>query len=196
MNSLRHAISTVKVGEITVAGLASVVAAVISAIFGVTETIVGAGLAAMITTGCKTVYTSYQADVEPPTNGRRTISGGFQVRAALDHFSSLPNERRHSMLFGGLLAAVVALFLSLNIVTAVELSAGESLTCSVWKNCPGDAAEGTLPSIMGGGLSESAATIVPEVVHKHETPAGPGVPESTHLGAEEPQNPGIDQYRP
>jgi hypothetical protein len=100
------------------------------------------------------------------------------------------------MLFEGLLAAVVALFLSLSIVTAVEISAGESLTCSVWKNCPGDAAEGTPPSIMGGGLSESAATIAPEVVHKHQTPAGLGVPESTHLGAEDPQIPSNDQYRP
>jgi hypothetical protein len=64
-------------------------------------------------------------------------------------------------------AAGISFLLGLGAVTALEHSAGKSLTCWVWEECPvqssddvdgGRAGQSTQPSIFGGGPSASSGT--------------------------------------
>jgi hypothetical protein len=141
------------------AGLSSVTAATVTSRFGVAETLIGGALTAMISATGPVVFKSYLDQLDNATKGTRILQSIVRARAALKWFSSLPSEGRRPILFSGLLAGVVAFLLGMGTVTAAELGAGKSLPCWVWDNCPQDASEGTLPSIVGGGPSDGGLSI-------------------------------------
>jgi len=126
------------------------------------------------------------------------MPGGFRARlswrnirgrigAALDNFWSLGPARRRSILVGSIIAGVVSFFVGLSVVTGLELSAGKSLSCWVWNECPAESsADGdgeystvsTRPSIFGGVRAASNSTLQTEPFgsEQQSTPGAPGSP--------------------
>jgi hypothetical protein len=148
----------VKLTAVAAAGLAASVAAFFTSRFGITGTILGTALTAMIITVGSAVLGVYLE--RAAAKARSSVPGVVRVRS----------PRRRSVLLGGLLAALLAAIASfvigIGVVTSVELSVGKSLTCWVWHECPtkddggrGAASRGTTgthPSILGGGQRTAA----------------------------------------
>lgn len=165
------------------AGLSSVIAATVTSKFGVAETLIGEVLAAMISATVPAVFVACLGHAKHATSATQILRSLVQMRAALGWFVSLSPERRRPILFRGLLAGVAAFFLGMGTVTAAELSAGKSLSCWVWSNCPQDASEGTLPSVLGGGPSDD----LPWIVGGDPDDAGPSITaDSSPSGGEPP----------
>jgi hypothetical protein len=160
----------VSANQVVAAGFASAAAAFITSRFGVTGTLIGAALTAMIITGGSAILKAYLEGVtgqvrkmphklraqrgrwkagrveEPPTLPERPdLRDNFagRMRAALDWFSHLPPLTRRSILIKGLITAVAAFVIGMGAVYAVETGIGNSLSCGLWAKCP----EGAKPGI-------------------------------------------------
>ena len=142
------------------AGLAAVLAAFVTSRFGVAETLIGEALAAMIATTGRYAITARLDHMGNAMAGAPIVRSAVRVQRALGRFFTSPSEGRRPTLFGGLLAGVVAFLLGMGTVTAAELSAGKSLPCWIWDNCPQDSPEATLPSVLGGGPSDDPLSII------------------------------------
>jgi hypothetical protein len=164
--------------QVMSAGVASAGAALVTSKFGVTGTLLGAALTAMIITGGSAILKAYVETVtgrvrkvpgrfrerrkagryaEPSTlPGRPDLLNNFagRMRAALDWFSHLPLLTRRSILIKGLIAAAVAFVISMGAVYAFEKVIGNSLSCGVWANCP----EGAKPGIHLAGADGTGAS--------------------------------------
>jgi hypothetical protein len=115
--------------------------------------------------------------------------GRARPKAPYRGFSSPPGGRwrRWSLLVGrSVVAAGISFLLGLGAVTALEHSAGKSLTCWVWEECPaqssddeggGSSDQSTRPSIFGGGPSAGSGTAAE--VRPAGTQQGPTPPSGT-----------------
>src|ERR687886_1609624 len=164
--------------QVMAAGFAAMMATLVTSHFGVTGTLLGAALTAMILTGGSAILRGYLEAVtgnmrkvprklrarrrnrwkagrvsEPPETTlptRPDLQDNFagRMRAAMGWFSHLPPLTRRSILLKGLVAAAVAFVIGMGAVWAVEKGIGNSLSCGIWANCP----EGASPGIhLGGG---------------------------------------------
>ena len=153
------------------AGLAATGASFVTSRFGVTGTLLGAALTAMIITGGSAILRSYLETVSGRVHGMPTklrshreqqkagVFGGAmqgrpdlrdnfvgRMRAALDWFRHLPTLSRRSILIKGLLAAAVAFVICMGAVWGAEKVIGNSLSCGIWANCPYGAVPGIHPA--------------------------------------------------
>ena len=209
-------------------GIASPAAGFLTSGFGVAGTLIGLALSAMILTAVADflkvylartphvaahaahIVTHKAATTKMPTRRRRRglLTRLFRRRSRANSRSKTPYHgfsgspapaRRWALLVGrSVLAAGISFVLALGVVTALEHSAGKSLTCWVWQECPAESSsteEGdeapeqhsttTLPSILGGGSSagNEAAGVRPAAdggVASEQRPA------PNDLGAPEP----------
>lgn len=149
--------------------MASATASVVTSSFGVTGTIIGAAVTAMIITGGSALLRTYMegATGKLRTGAQRLRSGVNmpgrpdlrnnlvgRVRAALGWFSHLPLASRRSILIKGAIAAAVAFILAMGVVWAGERLIGNSLSCGLWSECP----EGAEPGIHIGGDGKGASS--------------------------------------
>src|SRR3712207_2276919 len=183
MSDVAKRAPVVSVHQVVGAGLAAATAALVTSRFGVTGTLLGAALTAMIITGGSAILKAYLESVtgrvrkvpgkirsqrerrnagryaeEPSTiPGRPDLLNNFagRMRAALGWFSHLPTLTRRSILVKGLIAAVAAFVIGMGTVYAFEKVIGNSLSCGLWANCP----EGTSPGIHVGGGDGAASTL-------------------------------------
>jgi hypothetical protein len=166
-------------------GIASPAATLLTSRFGIAGTLLGLALGAMILTAVADFLKVYlartshaAATIAPeamkaprglPTRLFRR-KGRTRTKAPYRGFSSPPpgRWRRRSLLVGrSVVAAGLSFLLGLGAVTALEHSAGKSLTCWVWEECPvqsssdedsGSSDQSTRPSIFGGGPSAGNGT--------------------------------------
>jgi hypothetical protein len=161
--------------KVIAVGISSPVATILTSRFGVAGTLIGLALSAVILTVLADILKVYLARA-PGTVAK--MPGGFRTRlswrkirgrigAAFDYFWSLSPARRRSILVGSVVAGVISFFVGLSVVTGLELSAGKSISCWVWNECPAESSadgEGeyssvsTRPSIFGGGRAVSSST--------------------------------------
>jgi len=171
-------------------GIASPAATLLTSRFGIAGTLLGLALSAMILTAVADFLKVYLARTSHAAHAAATAAtrvpgalkaprvfppsylfrrkGRTGTKAAYRGFSSPPGGRwrRWSLFLGrSVVAAGISFLLGLGAVTALEQSAGKSLTCWVWEECPvqssddvdgGRAGQSTQPSIFGGGPSASS----------------------------------------
>ena len=181
--------------KVIAVGISSPVATILTSRFGIAGTLIGLALSAVILTVLVDILKVYLARA-PGTVAK--MPGGFRARlswrnmrgrigAAFDNFWSLSPARRRSILVGSVIAGVVSFFVGLSVITGLELSAGKSLSCWVWNECPAESsADGdgeystvsTRPSIFGGGRAVSSTTSQTEPFgsEQQSTPGAPGSP--------------------
>jgi hypothetical protein len=174
----------VKLTGVVAAGLAAALAAFFTSRFGITGTVLGTALTAMIITVGSALLGFYLE--RAAAKARSSVPGVVRVRSP-----------RRSVLLGGLLAtllaAVTSFVIGIGVVTSVELSVGKSLSCWVWNACPtkdaggGAASEGaatrTHPSVLGGGKKSVVSTPQPGGVEQPRETAPlreQKVPDSRH----------------
>jgi hypothetical protein len=188
--------------KVIAVGIAAPVATILTSRFGVTGTLIGLALSAVILTALADILKVYLARapatvakvpdtvVKMPGGLRTRLSWRnirSKLRAAFARFSSLPSApaRRRSILIGSIVAAGISFLVGLSIVTGLELGVGKSLSCWVWDECPtesstddgGTSVTSTLPSILGGGQSASSAALeVQPPSPQQPTPASPQQP--------------------
>jgi hypothetical protein len=139
----------------------------------------------------------------------------YSFRLPFSKFSSLDPARRRSILTRSLVAGVVVFLIGLIVVTGVEASVGQNLSCWVWKNCPaqststGDGSAShstsTLPSILGGGQGTISSTSLqstpsnPQQQQRGSSPPGtPQAPSQTPVspGTGTPSSAGVERPTP
>src|SRR5215208_5194333 len=155
--------------KVIAVGIASPIATLLTSRFGIAGTLIGLALSAVIITVMVDVLkvylarASHTAVAKVPSSFRAAplfqpnVRGGLKV--VFYRFYSLPPQRRRSILRGGALAAGISFVVGLGVVTALELSAGKSLTCWVWKECPVQSSsnniEGNQSSTNGGATTKT-----------------------------------------
>jgi len=180
--------------KVIAVGISSPVATILTSRFGIAGTLIGLALSAVILTVLVDILKVYLARA-PGTVAK--MPGGFRarlswrnirgrIRAAFDNFWSLSPAPRRSILVGSVIAGVVSFFVGLSVITGLELSAGKSLSCWVWNECPAESADGdgeystvsTRPSIFGGGraVSNTTSQTEPFGSEQQSTPGAPGSP--------------------
>jgi hypothetical protein len=188
-------------------GIASPAATLLTSRFGIAGTLLGLALSAMILTAVADFLKVYLARTSHAAHAAATAAtrvpgalkaprvfppsypfrrkGRSGTKAPYRGFSSPPGGRwrRWSLLVGrSVVAAGISFLLGLGAVTALEHSAGKSLSCLVWEECPaqssddeggGSSDQSTRPSIFGGGPSAgsgTAAEVRPAVTQQGPTP--------------------------
>jgi len=156
--------------RIIAVGIASPAGAALTSRFGVTGTLVGLALSAVIIAvvsdllkvylqrlpGAVTIIAGRSRTREA---GRRSAS---RSRSLFSKLASLTPAQRRSTLIRWVVGIGLAFIIGLGVVTTVEASVGKNLSCWLWHNCPttssseGEASNtSTLPSILSGGSSAS-----------------------------------------
>ena len=192
-------------------GIASPAATLLTSRFGIAGTLLGLALSAMILTAVADFLKVYLARTSHAAHAAATAAtrvpgalkaprvfppsylfrrkGRTGTKASYRGFSSPPGGRwrRWSLLVGrSVVAAGISFLLGLGAVTALEHSAGKSLTCWVWAECPaqssdeeggGSSDQSTRPSIFGGGPSAGSGTAAE--VRPAGTQQGPTPPSAT-----------------
>ncbi len=205
--------------KVIAVGIASPIATILTSRFGVTGTLIGLVLTAVILTALADFLKVYLARapatvakvpdtvVKMPGGLRTRLSWRnfrSRLRAMFVRFSSLPSApaRRRSILIGSIVAAGISFLVGLSIVTGLELGVGKSLSCWVWDDCPTESSTddgrtsitSTLPSILGGG--QSASSVAPKVQPpspQQPTPGAPGTPLQPESAQGSEQQPGLPQ---
>ncbi len=201
-------------------GIASPAATLLTSRFGIAGTLLGLALSAMILTAVADFLKVYLARTSHAAHAAATaatkVPGAVRAprllppallfrrkrrtgtKAPYRGFSSPPGGRwrRWSLLVGrSVVAAGISFLLGLGAVTALEHSAGKSLSCLVWEECPvqssndeggGSSDQSTRPSIFGGGPGAGSGTAAE--VRPAGTQQGPTPPSDT-LKAPSPQTP-------
>jgi len=177
-------------------GIASPAATLLTSRFGIAGTLLGLALGAMILTAvadflkvylARTSHAAAHAAVTKVPGAMKAPRGLLPARlfrrkgrarpkAPYQGFSSLPGGRwrQRSLTVGrSVVAAGISFLLGLGAITALEHSAGKSLSCWVWEECPaqsssteegsGSSDQSTQPSILGGGPSGGSGTATPGV---------------------------------
>jgi hypothetical protein len=183
--------------QVVAAGFAAATASFVTSRFGVTGTLLGAAVTAMIITGGSAILKAYFESVsgnvrkvpgklltranrrkerryaEPETLPERpdlrdNLAG--RMRAALDWFSHLPPLSRRSILLKGLIAAAVAFVIGMGAVWGVERVINNSLSCGLWANCP----QGATPGIHLSERDGAGTSISFGRARTQKTQAAPG----------------------
>ena len=196
-------------------GIASPAATLLTSRFGIAGTLLGLALSAMILTAVADFLKVYLARTSHAAHAAATAAtrvpgalkaprvfppsylfrrkGRTGTKAPYRGFSSPPGGRwrRWSLFLGrSVVAAGISFLLGLGAVTALEQSAGKSLTCWVWEECPaqssddeggGSSDQSTRPSIFGGGPSAGSGTAAE--VRPAGTQQGPTPPSGTLKGS-------------
>jgi hypothetical protein len=196
-------------------GIASPAATLLTSRFGIAGTLLGLALSAMILTAVADFLKVYLARTSHAAHAAATAAtrvpgalkaprvfppsylfrrkGRTGTKAPYHGFSSPPGGRwrRWSLFLGrSVVAAGISFLLGLGAVTALEQSAGKSLTCWVWEECPaqssdeeggGSSDQSTRPSIFGGGPSAGSGTAAE--VRPAGTQQGPTPPSGTLKGS-------------
>ena len=194
-------------------GIASPAATLLTSRFGIAGTLLGLALGAMILTAvadflkvylARTSHAAAHAAVTKVPGAIKAPKGFLPARlfrrkgharskTPYQGFSSPPGGqwRRWSLLVGrSVVAAGISFLLGLGAITAIEHSAGKSLSCWVWEECPvqsssteedgGSSDQSTRPSIFGGGPSAgsgaAAQGVRPAGLQQRLTPTS-GTPE-------------------
>jgi hypothetical protein len=199
--------------QVVSAGLASTAAAFVTSRFGVTGTLLGAALTAMIITGGSAILRSYLEDVPSKLWARRErrkagrsagpdtlperpdLRDNFmgRMRAAMGWFSQLPLLTRRSVLVKGLIGAAVAFMIGIGAVYGAERIIGNSLSCGLWSNCPKGAAPGTH---LGGRDGTGASPTINFGWAKTNTTTATlqDAPQRSSQNTPKPQNPDVQQH--
>jgi hypothetical protein len=183
--------------KVAAGAVAAPLAAILTSRFGVAGTMIGLTLSAVIVTVVADTLKVYLARVPGAVT---KIPGGFKkkspgrrffirLRLPFSKLSSLSPERRGHILGRSVIAGVIVFFIGLVVVTGLELSVGQDLSCWVWNNCASASSGGggtasktsntyTLPSILGGGAStsSSAPEVGPSNPQQSAPPVTPGTP--------------------
>jgi hypothetical protein len=182
--------------KVAAGAVASPLAAILTSRFGVAGTMIGLALSAVVVTTISDILKVYLARVPGAVT---KIPGGFKkksrgrrllvrFRLPFSKLSSLSPERRGYILGRSVIAGVIVFVIGLVIVTGLELSVGQDLSCWVWNNCasasPADGGTAsktsntyTLPSILGGGASTSSNApqeVGPTTPKQPASPVTPG----------------------
>jgi hypothetical protein len=165
-------------------GIASPAATLLTSRFGIAGTLLGLALGAMILTAVADFLKVYLARtshaaatiapgaIKAPRGWPARLfrrKGRTRTKAPYRGFAPPPSARRRRSLLVGrsVVVAGISFLLGLGVVTALEHSAGKSLTCWVWEECPvqsssdedsGSSDQSTRPSILGGGPSAGSGT--------------------------------------
>jgi hypothetical protein len=166
--------SVVAPSAVGAAGMASALAAVITSSFGVTGTIIGAAVTAMVVTAGSALLRTYMESASGvlKTGAQRLRSGVHvpgrpdlannlvgRMRAALGWFSQLPTAARRPVLIKGAIAAAAAFILAMGVVWAGERVIGNSLSCGFWGECPEGREPGIQNPALGGGGNGAGSTL-------------------------------------
>jgi hypothetical protein len=225
MEGQQHQQQIIDLPKVVAGAVASPLAAILTSRFGVAGTMVGLAVSAVVVTTISDILKVYLARV-PGTV--KKIPGGFtkkplwqrilySFRLPFSKFSSLDPARRRSILTRSLVAGVIVFLIGLIVVTGVEASVGQNLSCWVWKNCPaqssstgdGSASQttSTLPSILGGGqgtISSTSLQSTPSTPQQQQRGSSPpGTPQapspqapSSSPGTGTPSSPGGETPTP
>ncbi len=192
--------------KVIAVGISSPVATILTSRFGIAGTLIGLALSAVILTVLVDILKVYLArapgTVAKMPGGLRTRLSWRNIRgrigAASDNFWSLSPARRRSILVGSVIAGVVSFFVGLSVITGLELSAGKSLSCWVWNNCPAESEDGgrssstsTLPSIFGGSQSRTP-DVEPVDPQQRPVPGAPESPSQPSSSEDQRQSPSAD----
>jgi hypothetical protein len=166
--------SVVAPSAVGAAGMASALAAVVTSSFGVTGTIVGAAVTAMLVTAGSALLRTYMEGASGVLKtGAQRLRSGVNVpgrpdlannlvgrmRAALGWFSQLPTAARRPVLIKGAIAAAAAFILAMGVVWAGERVIGNSLSCGFWGECPEGREPGIQNPALGGGGNGAGSTL-------------------------------------
>ena len=200
--------------KVIAVGIASPIATILTSRFGITGTLIGLALSAVLLTALVDILKVYLARApatvaKVPTTVAR-MPGGLRAglswrhirsrfRAAFTRISSLPPARRRALLIGGVIAAGISFFVGLSAITALEVGVGKSLSCWVWDDCPTESSTdssktrttSTLPSILGGGRSGGGGdSKVQPPSSQQPSPSAPAVPSQPEgvRGSEQPSS--------
>jgi hypothetical protein len=205
MEGQQHQQQLIDLPKVVAGAVATPLAALLTSRFGVAGTMVGLAVSAVVVTTISDVLKVYLARV-PGTV--KKIPGGFSkkplwqrilysFRLPFSKFSSLDPARRRSILTRSLVAGVIVFLIGLIVVTGVEASVGQNLSCWVWKNCPaqststgdGGASQttSTLPSILGGGQGTISSTSLQST---------PSTPQQQQRGSSPPGTPQAPSQTP
>ncbi len=153
----------VKINMVIASGAAAAVAALFTSKLGVAGTLIGAALTAMTINlgsailGAQIEKASTKISGLPDTvrgrlstqqiriPGRQSpepdpepaarVSLFARLRSIPSYLKEMTPSGRRRVLFGGILAGLVATLIGLAAVTGVEATAGETLSCLVWRDC-------------------------------------------------------------
>ena len=202
MEGQQHQQQLVDLPKVVAGAVAAPLAAILTSRFGVAGTMIGLAVSAVVVTTISDILKVYLARV-PGTV--KKIPGDFSkkplwqrilysFRLPFSKFSSLGPPRRRSILTRSLVAGVIVFLIGLIVVTGVEASVGQNLSCWVWKNCAtqststgdGGASQttSTLPSILGGGqgtISSTSLQSTPSTPQQQQQQRGsspPGTPQA------------------
>ena len=182
--------------RIIAVGIASPAGAALTSRFGVTGTLVGLALSAVIiavVSDLLKVYLQRLPGAVTTIAGRsRTREAGRRSagrsRSLFSKLASLPPAQRRSTLIRWVVGIGLAFIIGLGVVTTVEASVGKNLSCWLWHNCPtttSSSSEGeasntsTLPSILGGGSSASTTASQASTSNPTTKPVAPSPPPSS-----------------
>jgi hypothetical protein len=165
--------------KVIAVGIAAPLASLLTSRFGIAGTLLGLAISSVILTvlvdALKVYLARASTKVVKVPSGLRTASYRRGIRgrsrALLSRVLSFPTrplspEKRRSILFGSLVAAVIPFVVGLMAITGVEAGVGKSLSCWLWSECSteessvdggGGSSTSTLPSIFGGGQSASGS---------------------------------------
>src|SRR4051812_24558657 len=135
--------------KVIAVGIAAPLASLLTSRFGIAGTMLGLAVSSIILTilvdALKVYLARASTKVIKVPSGLRTGLHRQGMRGRLRallykilHFppGSLVPKRRHSILIGSLIAAVISFLVGLIIITGVETSVGKNLSCWVWDECP------------------------------------------------------------
>ncbi len=153
----------VKVNMVIASGVASAVAALFTSKLGVAGTLIGAALTAMtINLGSAILgaqiekastkisglpntvrgrFSTQQIHIpgkqspEPNPEPAARVSLFARLRSIPANLKEMTPSKRRRVLLGGVLAGLVATLIGLAAVTGAEATAGETLSCLVWRDC-------------------------------------------------------------
>jgi hypothetical protein len=186
--------------KVIAVGIAAPLASLLTSRFGIAGTLLGLAISSVILTvlvdALKVYLARASTKVVKVPSGLRTASYRRGIRgrsrALLSRVLSFPTrplspEKRRSILFGSLVAAVIPFVVGLMAITGVEAGVGKSLSCWLWSECSteessvdggGGSSTSTLPSIFGGGQSASGSVPTVRPVAPQQQPTPPDSPDS------------------
>jgi hypothetical protein len=199
--------------KVIAVGIAAPLASLLTSRFGIAGTLLGLAISSVILTvlvdALKVYLARASTKVVKVPSGLRTGSyhRGIRgrLRALLSRVLSFPTrplspKKRRSIMRGSFIAAAISFLVGLMVITGVEASAGKSLSCWVWHNCPAESSTttgdgstsqtSTLPSILGGSqgaINNTTPQVSPS--NPQQQPGGSNSPDTPQAPSQAPMIP-------